>query len=359
MQTVKFSRVDKQQFFATLRQRVNEYFVDNQLRKTGNISSYVKAIFMFSLYYLPFLLMGFGLISGWGVIGAYAIMGLGKAGVGLCVMHDANHGSFSRYKWINNIMSYSMNLLGGSSFTWKVQHNLMHHSFTNIYHLDEDIDDKPFLRLSPFGKKKAYHKFQHLYALFIYSLATVSWLGVKDFKQLFNYNKKGITADQGYKAWKVSTIMISTKIMYFSLFIAIPMIFFAKWYIVLLGFLVMHLVAGFIITVIFQLAHVVEGAEHFTTNEDMKMENTWAIHQISTTANFATKNKMLTWLVGGLNHQIEHHLFPNISHIHYPRISKIVKQTVSEFDLPYNEFRHMSTALVSHLKMLKQIGGAA
>lgn len=358
MQTVKFSRVDQQQFFQTLRKRVNEYFVDNNIKKTGNFNLYLKTIFMFTLFYLPLIFMAFGLISGWATILGYAVIGLGKAGVGLCVMHDANHGSYSRFPIINNIMSYTMNLLGGSSFTWKMQHNLLHHSFTNIYHLDEDIDDKPFLRLSPHGKKRPYHRFQHIYALFIYSLATVSWIGVKDFRQFFHYNKEGLTKEQGYKPWAVGTIMTSTKIFYYVLFIVLPMIFVAKWYIILLGFLVMHLVAGFIITVIFQLAHVVEGTQHHTTESGLEMENTWAIHQISTTANFATKNKILTWCCGGLNHQIEHHLFPNISHIHYPKISKIVKDTVKEFDLPYIEYKRMGAALVSHLKMLKQIGVA-
>lgn len=358
MQTVKFSRVDKQQFFQTLRKRVNDYFVENNIRKTGNLGLYVKTVIMFTLFYTPLVLMAFGAITGWSAILAYAVIGLGKAGIGLCVMHDANHGSYSKYKIVNSIMSYSMNALGGSSFTWKMQHNLLHHSFTNIYHLDEDIDDKPFLRLSPHGKKRSYHKYQHIYALFIYSLATVSWLGVKDFRQLFHYNREGITAEQGYKPWTVGTIMTSTKALYFTMFIILPSIFVAKWYIILLGFLTMHLVAGFIITVIFQLAHVVEGPTHLTTDEGFELENTWAIHQINTTANFATKNRLLTWACGGLNHQIEHHLFPQISHIHYPEISKIVKKTVKEFDLPYYDFKSMGSALVSHLKTLKQIGVA-
>jgi linoleoyl-CoA desaturase len=152
--------------------------------------------------------------------------------------------------------------------------------------------------------------------------------------------------------------MTSTKILYFLMFVVLPMIVVGKWYLVLLGFAAMHLVAGFLITIIFQLAHVVEGPEHFVITEKKEMENTWAIHQISTTANFATKNKLLTWLCGGLNHQIEHHLFPKISHVHYPNISKIVKKTVAEFDLPYYEFNRMGEAIVSHLKMLKQYGTA-
>ncbi len=358
MQSIKFSKTDEQQFFSTLRKRVNNYFKENSLDKTGNLTSYVKVVVMFTLYLGPLILMYAGVISSWWCIAAYAVVGLGKAGVGLAVMHDANHGSFSKYKWVNEVLSYSMNMIGGSSFTWKVQHNILHHSFTNIHHLDEDIEDKPFLRLSPFGKKKAYHKFQHLYALFLYALATVSWIGAKDFRQMAIYHKNGTTVQNGFNPTKVTITMYTTKIAYFAFLLILPMIFVAQWYIILLGFLTMHLVAGFIITVIFQLAHVVEGTDHHDISEGPVMENTWAIHQIHTTANFATKSKWLTWMIGGLNHQIEHHLFPHISHVHYPQLSKIVKSTVKEFGLPYHEYSRMTSALASHLRMLKQIGAA-
>lgn len=358
MQKIKFSKIDKKQFFSTLRSRVNEYFESEDITTTGTYRIYLKALIMLTLYLLPLVLMWTGVVGGWYTILLYAVMGIGTAGIGLGVMHDANHGSFSKYKIVNDIVSYSMNLIGGSSFTWKMQHNIMHHSFTNVYELDEDVDDKPFLRLSPHGKKKRYHKFQHIYALFLYGLATFSWILFKDLKQLWKYNQTGMTEKYGYKPVKETIIMLTTKLLYVAILVVLPAIFITKWYIILLGFLLLHLIAGFSITVVFQLAHVVEGPEHFTVKEDPKLENTWAIHQISTTANFSTKNKVLTWLVGGLNFQIEHHLFPHISHIHYPKISKIVKSTVKEFDLPYYEFKNMGSALGSHLRMLRQFGVA-
>lgn len=360
MQTVKYSKAEQKQFFSILRTRVNQYFKDNNIQKTANFQVYLKTTLMLGLYLVPLVLMYAGVISGiWAILG-YVIMGLGTAGIGLCVMHDANHGSYSSNKSINNLMSLAMNLIGGSSFTWKIQHNILHHSFTNIYHLDEDIDDKPFLRLSPFGKKKSYHKFQHIYALFIYGLATGSWILYKDFKQLRLYNSTGLTKEHGFNPVKESIILIGTKIAYVTIVLFLPMFFVANWYIILIGFVLLHLVAGFWITTVFQLAHVVEGPEHHELiEEDDQMENTWAKHQLSTTANFATKNKFLTYIVGGLNFQIEHHLFPNVSHIHYPKISKIVKKTAEEFDLSYHEFKTMGSALASHLRMLKQIGTAA
>lgn len=359
MKKIHFAKVDQQHFFSTLQSRVNEYFRENEISKTGNYVSYLKALVMFTFYSFPYILMIFGVLTGWWTVLAYCIMGIGTAGIGLCVMHDANHGSFSKHAGINNLMSYSMNLIGGSSFTWKIQHNVLHHAYTNVYELDEDIDDKPFLRLSPHGKLKKYHKFQHIYALFLYCLATFSWILFKDWKQMSIYNKSGLTEESGFNRKKVTFILSFTKIAYVIVMLIIPMIFFAKWYIVLLGFLCLHIIAGFSITVIFQLAHVVEGTHHFAYDENhQNFENTWAIHQINTTANFATKNKFLTWIIGGLNFQIEHHLFPHISHVHYPNLSKIVKKTVAEFGLPYHEFKNVPVALRSHLLMLKQFGQA-
>ena len=358
MQTIKFSKIDPNQFFKTARHRVNQYFETKKISRMGSYKIVIKSIFMLSLYLVPYILMLSGVISGWWAIAGYAVMGFGTAGVGLGVMHDANHGTFSKYKVINRIMGYTINLIGGSSFTWKIQHNVLHHSFTNIYKLDEDIDDKPFLRLSPHGIKKSYHRFQHIYAWFIYCLATVSWILFKDFKQLFLYNSNGITEDTGFNPRHEAIALISSKFVYVSLVLVLPMFFVASWYIILLGFLLMHVVAGFMITTIFQLAHVVEGADHHHLERQSVIDNTWALHQLSTTANFANKNKVLTWLIGGLNYQIEHHLFPHISHVHYPAISKIVKKTAEECGLKYNEYMSMFSAMKSHARMLKQIAAA-
>jgi linoleoyl-CoA desaturase len=129
-----------------------------------------------------------------------------------------------------------------------------------------------------------------------------------------------------------------------------------SWWKVLLGFAVMHYVAGLILSIVFQLAHIVEETDNPMPNELGEMENTWAIHQLYTTANFAPKNRFVNWFTGGLNYQIEHHIFPNISHVHYKKISEIVKQTAQEHNLPYHEFRTMRGAIAAHFKHLKELG---
>jgi linoleoyl-CoA desaturase len=271
-------------------------------------------------------------------------------------MHDANHGSYSKVKWVNTMMEYTTNMIGASSFTWKIQHNVLHHSYTNMYELDEDIDDKPFLRLSPEGKLKWYHKFQHWYAPLLYSFATLSWVIKKDFKQLIDYNKSGMTERCGFNPTRETIIMIVSKVFYYFYIIALPIMLGVSLWVVILGFVLLHIVSGLLITFVFQLAHLVEGPEHTDIPHDGKMNNTWAIHQLRSTANFATKNKLVTFLVGGLNFQIEHHLFPTISHIHYAKISEIVKGAAKEFNLPYHEFAKVNEAVISHMRVLKMLG---
>jgi len=353
---VKFSRKDPELFFQTLRERVNQYFDQNDIKKTGNGLMYRKTIAMFAMYFVPFVIILTQTLPAWTVILLYFLMGIGLSGIGLSVMHDANHGSYSESSWVNRLMAHSMTIIGGSPFTWKVQHNFLHHTYTNIYELDEDIDDKPFLRLSPHGELKSYHRFQHHYAMFLYSLATISWILMKDFKQMVHYHREGLTQKCGFKPTRETIFLIGTKILYVMYAVVLPIALGVAWWAVLIGFVLMHMLAGVVITTIFQLAHVVEGPEHFTPEKTGTMENTWAIHQLKTTANFARNNWFITWFVGGLNFQIEHHLFPHVCHVHYKKISEIVKKTAQECNLSYFEHQTFTKAVASHLRVLKSLG---
>lgn len=319
---------------------------------------YVKTTVMLLLFLTPIVLIPLQLLGTWSVVPLYALIGLGSAGIGLCVMHDANHGSFSSNKSLNKVMSFTMNLIGGSAFTWKMQHNVLHHTYTNIYEMDEDIHDKPGLRLSPHGKQRWYHKLQHIYFPALYSLATLSWVLLKDFRQLKTYNKEGLTDKYGYNRHKQTWLMIATKLVYLGAIIALPIAVGVPVWAVMIGFVVAHMISGLYITTVFQLAHVVEGPEHFVPAPGGTMEDTWAEHQIRTTANFASRSALVTWLTGGLNHQIEHHLFPHICHVHYQKISRIVRETAAEFDLPYYEHKRVGEAIASHIRVLRAFGTA-
>lgn len=354
---IKFVDRPRTDFFNVLRKRVNNYFEENKIEKTGDYRMVLKSIVMLSIYIVPFVVICMDILPVWGTFLCWIGMGVGVAGVGMGVMHDANHGAYSKNNFINNMISRSIYILGGSKFTWRVQHNILHHTYTNIYGMDEDIHDKPILRLSPYGKLRSIHRFQHIYGWFIYGLATLGWSINKDFVQLIRYNKNGLTRGSGGKPTVEMIKLIVSKLLYFAFILVFPALTTTYGFgYILLGFLMMNFTSGFILSVIFQLAHVVEEMDHPQPTENGEIENNWAIHQLETTANFAKKNRILSWYVGGLNYQVEHHLFHGICHIHYKKIAPIVKQTAKEYGIPYHEKITFWQALASHARMLKKIG---
>jgi len=356
MNAPTFSRKDTLKFFRTLNTRVNNYFKENNIKKYGNWKLYLKTFIMFSIFLTPYFLILTLDISDWWKLLFTIIIGIGMAGVGMNAMHDGNHGSYSSKPWINKIMGSSIYILAGNVYNWQVQHNVLHHTYTNIHGHDEDLDAGKIIRFTKEAKWRKFHKFQHYYSVFLYGLLTFNWALTTDFKQMKNYLKRKLSYGE-FKSPAIQwTILLVTKAIYFSIWIVLPMIFGIVWWKVLIGFFVMHYVAGLILSVVFQLAHVVETTHNPIPNQDGEMENTWAIHQLYTTANFAPKNRIVNWFTGGLNHQIEHHIFPNISHIHYGKIAKIVKQTALEFHLPYYEFQTTRQAIASHFRHLKQLG---
>ncbi len=353
---VKFLNRDKSLFFSALRENIDSYFETNNIEKTGGSSLLFKAVFMLSLYLIPFALILTGQFSNLQMLGLTILMGLGVAGVGMSVMHDAIHGSFSSSTKVNKFFGASIYLLGGNVYNWDVQHNKLHHTYTNLHDIDEDITGKFMLRLSCGDKLKAFHRFQHIYAFFLYSLMTISFLW-KDFKEISLYNKMAETGlVKPFPKKELFTLIVS-KIAYALFIFALPMLLlditFGQWFI---GFMAMHCTAGIILSTVFQLAHVVEGAAQPTVDDRGNIENAWAIHQLNTTANFAGSNKVFSWYIGGLDYQVEHHLFPNISHIHYPAIASIVKATAEDFGIVYNNKHSFIKGLQSHIRMLHNLG---
>lgn len=354
--TLSFSRTDSAKFFRTLNKRVNSYFKDNNIKRTGNWRLWIKTIVMFTIFATPyFILLTTTNLPFWGQLILVITMGIGMAGVGMNVMHDGNHGSYSSKKWINKLMGGSIYVLAGNVYNWQVQHNVLHHTYTNIQDHDEDLDAGRVLRFSKHSQWKPHHKFQHIYSIFLYGLLTINWAITTDWKQMNRYMKQDLSYGKKPNPTANWIILVVSKIIYFSIWLVIPMLI-LPWWKVLIGFFLMHYTAGLILSVVFQLAHVIEGAEIMEAEPSGTMKNSWAVHQLKTTVNFATNNFIVNWFTGGLNHQVEHHIFPNISHIHYSRISKIVKETAKEFNLPYNEYKTTRKAIIAHFKHLKEMG---
>ena len=360
LKPIRYSQKIGREFNSTLNKRIRAYFKENNISKHANFNMVLKTIFMVSLYFVPLGFLLSGLITNFWIIGLmYVLMGLGMAGIGMGVMHDANHGAYSKNQNVNRWIGKIVNLIGGYAVTWKVQHNVLHHSYTNVHGYDEDIMPPKFMRFSPNEKLRPIHKYQHYYVWFFYSLMTVSWVTTKDFQQLFRYKKMNLTKLENEKFAPLLIELILSKIFYYGTLLVLPIIILPiSWWWIPIFIFIKNLISGFVLAIVFQPAHVVPETDFVQPNEDNLIENNFAIHQMETTANFAPKSRILNWFVGGLNYQVEHHLFPNICHVHYKKISKIVKQTAEEFNVPYNTHRTFLKALVYHTKMIKSLGRA-
>jgi linoleoyl-CoA desaturase len=317
----------------------------------------VKMIFMLAIYFVPIIILDIGLINNISSLFAlYIIAGLGAAGVGMGIMHDANHGSFSRYRKVNKYLGYTMNLVGASTSVWKIQHNVLHHTYTNIKGADDDINPPFILRFSPRAKRYWIHRYQHLYVWLFYGISTLSWVISADFVRLKRYYGMGFFRKKNEFLRELLKTII-WKIFYFSYVLIIPLIMIpiSPW-IIILAFISMHFVTGLSLSVVFQAAHVMPGNEFPDPDENGLIDNDWSIHQLATTSNFSPRSKFLYWSIGGLNYQIEHHLFPNISHVHYKKLATIVATTAKEYGLPYNTKKNFISAIWEHIIMLKQLG---
>lgn len=320
---------------------------------------FLKTAVLLSAYLGPFFALIFMEMSFAQTILAWGLMGVAAAGVGMSVMHDACHGAWSANPLVNRIIGYgSINMLGGTVLNWKLQHNKLHHTFTNIPGHDDDIAEKGLFRFSPHNPPRFAHRFQWIYAFIVYGITTLFWATGKDFIQYFRYIREGVNTGSIGENRLFFFKMVLLKLLYFAAFLGLPwLVGGLPFWQVAIGFLAMHFLSGVILTVIFQLAHTVEGTSHpLPAVETGIIENDWAIHQMNTTVNFSRKNRWLSWYVGGLNFQVEHHLFTNICHIHYPKIAPIVKQTAEEFGIPYLENRTFGKALLSHISALKRFG---
>ena len=343
------------QFYQSLKIAVDQYFEVNHIKKTGDWRLYIKTITLVSAAIIIYGTLIFFKMNALPALLLCALLGFVFASIGFGVMHDANHGSYSTKPWLNDTLGLTANALGASSFFWKQKHNIIHHTYTNVDGIDDDIAKSPIIRQCETQKWVPAHKIQHLYLLPIYALSSIFWLFFMDFTKYFT--RKIYTTE----AWKLTPknhlIFWVTKILYFTFYMIIPAIVwgFGPW---LLGFMVLHIVMGITLSLTFQLAHVVENTEfeNVALDETKHVETAWAEHEVRTSSNFAMNNPVVSWFVGGLNFQIEHHLFPKVSHVHYPAISKIVMEKCKEFNLPYNKYDTMFGAVASHFRVMKSLG---
>lgn len=341
-------------FYTEVKNRVSRYFEETGKSKNADWRMVLKTVVILSwttAAYAWFLMAPPTLL--W-AIGSAALLAQGFVLIGFNVMHDGAHGSYSKNARVNWFMSMALDLIGGSNLLWRHKHNILHHTFTNINDVDDDLSVPGILRFSPDQPWRPVHRFQHWYAFPSYGIMTLLWVLSSDFQKYFS---RKIGDYRLPKPPRVDSILFfTTKVFYFGYMLVLPMFFHPVLH-VLLFFLVLHVIVGLSIATVFQLAHIVEGNSFPRPDPSTgEIDNEWAIHQVETTADFSPASKIVTWYCGGLNFQIEHHLFPKVCHIHYPVISKIVRETCRDYQVAYVSYRTLGQAIASHFRFLRTLG---
>ncbi|MEN9281244.1 MAG: hypothetical protein RL594_179 [Bacteroidota bacterium] len=356
MSVAKFARPHGT-FSAVLKQRVHEYFQQHSIRQTGDWRLYLKTTVLVCagiLFYCGWVVFDLPL---WASILSAVLLGINHALIGFNIMHDGAHGSYSRSRWLNDLMGYSLNVVGGNTYFWKLKHNVAHHTFPNVEGQDEDIDVWPFIRSSTNQKRLWFHRYQHLYGLFLYCITYLQWVFWADTRKYFDRTIGGLEITT--LTLREHLIFWISKAFYIGVFVVVPMLVFG-WGLGLATYVLSAAATGILIAVVFQLAHVNEQTHFMETDpETNKVDGEFMVHQFITTANFSTRSKLVSWFLGGLNFQVEHHVFPKISHVHYPAIKGIVESTCREFNVPYLEYPTLRQALTSHLRYLRLVGSQA
>lgn len=349
---VRFIDKNKSLFFPTLKRRVEDYFETNKISKHANTEMIFKSVFFVAGFFLLYGLIISNYFSPLVMLGLAILLGMFASFIGFNVCHDAIHGSYSSNPKVNKALSYLFNLVGANYFVWQTTHNVIHHTYTNIKGMDEDIEVAPgLLRLHKEDKVNWFQRWQHFYAFPLYGMASLSWVFRKDYVKIFSPYVK----EYSRPSKRVVAELFLFKGLYYVVFIVIPlMVLNITWWQFVLGFIAMHFAEGLVLGLVFQLAHVVEEATFPEPDDNNQIDAAWAIHQMETTANFSMKSKLATFFCGGLNMQVEHHLFPRICHIHYPALSKIVRETAKEYNVAYNENPTFLKALHSHYKILRK-----
>lgn len=351
-QKIKFGSADR--FMRTVKGRVDRYFqfTGRSPRDCGEM--YLKTALILLWWAASYTLLVFVVTNPWLAVGLAVAFGLSISAIGFNIQHDGGHKAYSNRPWLNRIMASSLDLCGGSSYIWDHKHNTVHHTYANITGHDDDIEVGVLSRMSPHQPRYKFHRFQQWYLWLLYGFLPVKWQLFDDYWNL----ARGRIGQHKFSRPKGRdlSIFIGGKVVFYSLIFLIPALFHPLWLVGLFYLLAMW-VNGLVLATVFQLAHVVEEAEFPMPDPATgKIENHWAVHQVETTVDFARDNRVLSWFLGGLNFQIEHHLLPRVCHVHYRKVSRIVEKACREYGLQYNHHPTFTAGVASHFRWLRQMG---
>lgn len=347
---------DSSAFTRTLNRRIKAYFDENGISKNANAQMYLKTVVAVLWFGLSYALILSNQWTNIELILLFVLHGFGQLYIAFNISHDANHGAYSANPKVNRILSYSFDLVGVNSYMWRLMHNDSHHFHVNIQETDVAIASNGIFRFSPETRWRWFHRYQHLYAPFIYCLATLEWVLLKDYNWFFMKKDIGNAISVKHPIKEI-VILILSKAFYYSYVILIPIIFLDNpWWVILLGFTAFHFGIGFTIALIFQTTHVVEGTVYPQTDTEGKIHNNYIAHLVQTTADYSWRNPIANWFFGCLNVHTVHHIFPSICHVHYPKLTPILIETAKEFGFEYRENSTVLQAFASHLRMLQRLG---
>ena len=342
------------EFIRDTRREVEAYLACRRTRVRGRLNLYAKSFVAFGLMLASWAVLMFGSHELWTGLLAFAGLILGTTLTAFCVMHDANHGAYFRTRRFNHLLGWTADsLLGLSSYAWRVKHNVAHHTYTNVEGYDADITQTPMARFMPVQPSRPWYRLQHFYIWPLYSLMALRWQTLGDVAAL-RRGRIGQSAIRMPRSWDLVGLLAG-KIVFVCWAIVVPLLFY-PWWAVLAGYLVFSMVMSLIMAVTFQLAHCVEEAEFAAPADIVAEQRVWAVHEVETTVDFCPRNRVLTWILGGLNFQIEHHLFPRVPHTHYPRIAEIVRRNCARHGVRYSCQPTLRAALRSHHRHLLALG---
>ena len=341
--------------FKDLKQLVNQYLMTAPAKAIGPYQIYLKSIILISswiFFYSSLLLIG--PTNGYVALFCLSILLVLTCGLEFCIMHDASHYAFSTKRWINKIaLNCTLGVLGGCSFSWHQEHVVRHHGHTNVLGEDPDVYASHVIRLHPEDKWHWWQRWQHYYAIPLYSFMWIHWF----YNDLVNaiFNTYQLPRKKYWQFWLQIIVGIVPHVL---IGLVLPYLFFQSYWMVGISYFLFFMSLSIIMAMTFVLAHVSDGQVFYLTHDDGQKD--WAVHQLETTSDFAVDNPFLNWLLGGLNFQVEHHIFPALCHLHYPKIQKIVKKYCLEKNITYREERTVWGAIrrhITHLKTLSKPSG--
>ncbi len=346
----------KSEFIKVLRQRVDAYFEENNISQYANGKMIFKTIFAIAAWMAAYALIMSNVLSGsiLALITGFTLLGFVNIFIAFNIMHDATHDAYSEKQWINNLLGYSMNFIGGNQYLFRRMHGA-HHGYVNIHGIDVTLETHGLFRFTPDEPYLWYHKWQHIYTPILYSLAMLQWVTAKDFKWFFVESNIGNNKNMKHPLREYIILFVS-KFIYYGLTLVLPLIFLsASTWVIVLAWISMHILPGLVFALIFQVTHIYEGT-HFPHPDDHgNIDNNYALHVLETTADFSRKNRLGSWLMGGINIHVIHHIFPKVCHIHYDALTDILKETAEEFGIEYHENPNFWVALKKHMWMLHHL----